>query len=406
MSFNPLQEKGIPIEQQFRNWSELNVQPYDKYQTDPYTKCRAVVMNGIETEASLFSHHFARHTADIDLKRQLALVRRAEQQQQKAVNWLIPGTESTLETTILYEQVAVDLTAWVARNEPDAYAYQCYELGVLEDFDHLYRYANLLDMLDGKKAERLVGGYTEILPGRPTVAEHRHPHDEVRRSLDRNTASPVSLLNALTVMAAEQQTLNYYMNSGNRFIEPIARALYLEIAQIEEQHVTHYESLLDPTASWAENLVLHEYNECYLYYSFMQQEQHPRIQQLWELHLNMEITHLQIAAAILQAVDGKDAATLLPPSLPAAVTFEPNKAYLRHLLETQLNLTADGTEFVPLDTLPQDHRYFQYQALVNSGGFVPSERVIAAHQGLRGSDYRFATEGRLTGQAARLGAAA
>jgi hypothetical protein len=28
MSFNPLQEKGIPLDQQFRNWSELNVQPH------------------------------------------------------------------------------------------------------------------------------------------------------------------------------------------------------------------------------------------------------------------------------------------------------------------------------------------------------------------------------------------
>jgi hypothetical protein len=30
MSFNPLAEKGIPLEQQLRNWSELNVQPYNK----------------------------------------------------------------------------------------------------------------------------------------------------------------------------------------------------------------------------------------------------------------------------------------------------------------------------------------------------------------------------------------
>jgi hypothetical protein len=27
MGFNPLAEKGIPIEKQLRNWSELNVPP-------------------------------------------------------------------------------------------------------------------------------------------------------------------------------------------------------------------------------------------------------------------------------------------------------------------------------------------------------------------------------------------
>ena len=30
-----------------------------------------------------------------------------------------PGEQTPLETTIGYEQVAVDLTAWLARNEPD-----------------------------------------------------------------------------------------------------------------------------------------------------------------------------------------------------------------------------------------------------------------------------------------------
>jgi UDP-3-O-acyl-N-acetylglucosamine deacetylase len=91
-------------------------------------------MNGIEVEAVMFSHNMARHTADPKIKQQLALVRRAEAQQQKAVNWLIPGDESTLEVTIGYEQVAVDLTSWVAQNEPDAYLRQVYEVRVARGF--------------------------------------------------------------------------------------------------------------------------------------------------------------------------------------------------------------------------------------------------------------------------------
>jgi hypothetical protein len=39
----------------------------------------------------------------MDVRRQLALVRRAEARQQKAVNWLLPGDPSPLETTIAYE---------------------------------------------------------------------------------------------------------------------------------------------------------------------------------------------------------------------------------------------------------------------------------------------------------------
>src|SRR3546814_2790133 len=85
MSFNPLAERGIPLERQFRNWSELNVQPYDTRAVHPYTRCRVIAMNGIEVEAAMNSHQMSRHTVDVGLKQTLALVRRVEQQQQKAV---------------------------------------------------------------------------------------------------------------------------------------------------------------------------------------------------------------------------------------------------------------------------------------------------------------------------------
>jgi hypothetical protein len=88
----------------------------------------------------------------------------------------LPGQSSPLETTISYEQVAVDLTAWVARMEPDPYLKQAYEFGVLEDFDHLYRYANLYEMVRHRKAEKIVQGLTEG----PTKFHHRHPVDNVR----------------------------------------------------------------------------------------------------------------------------------------------------------------------------------------------------------------------------------
>lgn len=85
-----------------------------------------------------------------------------------------------LETTISDEQVAVDLTGWVARNEPDPYLRQAYEFGVLEDFDHLYRYANLYEIIEHRRAEKIVDQLTEVMPGRPTIVEHRDPVDNLR----------------------------------------------------------------------------------------------------------------------------------------------------------------------------------------------------------------------------------
>ncbi|ACG78067.1 conserved hypothetical protein [Phenylobacterium zucineum HLK1] len=395
MAFNPLNERGIPLERQLRNWSELNVQPYDTRDVHPYTRCRVILMNGVEVEAAMFSHNFNRNLADVEMKQRLQRVRRVEQQQQKAVNWLIPGEkqENAIEVTIGYEQVAVDLTAWLARHEPDPYLKQVYEFGLLEDFDHLYRYANLMDLMgNGRRAEEITGDYTEITPGRPTIFEHRDPRDDIRRPMTVQAAHRQSILNAMTLVSAEQQTMNYYMTVGNRPTDPLARALYLEIAQIEEQHVSHYESCLDPTVSWLTNWVLHENHECWLYWSCFETEVDPRIKALWELHLSMEIEHLRIAARALEEVEGKDAAELIGAGYEAPMTFEENKAYLREVVSRQVDLTAWDSEFLPVEELPEGHRYFAYQAQVNAGG-APSEQVIERHREEFGGEYRFEPEG-------------
>jgi hypothetical protein len=389
MAFNPLAEKGIPLERQTRNWRELDVTPVDPDDTDPYTKCRIIAMNGIEVEGVLFSHQFNRICPQREVKEQLARTRMIEQQQQKVVNWLLPGSASTLETTISYEQVAVDLTSWVARNEPDPYLRQAYEFGVLEDFDHLYRYANLYEMIEHRRAEKIVRGLTEVMPGRPTAWEQRDPVDNIRDPYDRKTVQPVSRLHALTIMAAEQQTMNFYMNVGPMYMEPIARQLYQEIGLIEEEHVTHYESLVDPGETWWERLVTHEYNECYLYYSFLQQESDPKVKAIWELHLNMELEHLRIAADLLRRHDGREPEEVVGTELPEAVTFEPNKMFLRELLNTQLDLTTLGAGYVR-----EAHERFEHmQQQIHGGEKPPSEQVIDLHRERFGQEYRLQTEG-------------
>jgi hypothetical protein len=389
MSFNPLTERGIPLDRQVRNWREMDVAPIDPDYADPYTRCRIITMNGIEIESILFSHQFARCCSDQETRRQLAEVRNVEQQQQKVVNWLLPGTASPLETTIAYEQVAVDLTAWVARMEPDPYLKQAYEFGVLEDFDHLYRYANLYELVQHRKAERIVDGLTEVMPGRPTKLAHRHPADNVRDPYDRTKAKPLSKLHALTVMAAEQQTMNFYLNVGPQYMEPIARQLYQEIALIEEEHVTHYESLVDPGETWWERLVNHEYNECYLYYSFLQTESDRRVKAIWELHLNMELEHLRIACELMRRHDKREPEEVVAKTLPKVLTFEPNKAYLRELLATQMDLTTLGAGYVR----DAHERFEQMQQQIHGGEKPPSERVIDEHRERFGTDYRLETEG-------------
>jgi len=391
--FNPLEEKGIPLEDQLRNWSELNVEPYDKNEVHPYSRTRGILLNGIEVEAVMFSHQMARNTLDPDVKKKIAWLRRIEAQQQKAINWLIPGDETTIEVTLGYEQVAVDLTAWLARHEPDPYLKQVYDFALLEDFDHLYRYANLYEMIEGKKAEQVCQDLTEIMPGRPTCFEHRDPADEIRRPMTALAADPQSVLNALTIVSGEQQTMNFYMNIGNRYQEPVARATYAEIGMIEEQHVTHYESILDPAASWFENLVLHQWHECWMYWSCSQDEVDARVRRLYELHLAMEIEQLRLACEMMKSVERRDPMEILPaPGFERPLSFQSNKEYVREILATQIDLTAKDSVFVPIDTLPNSDRYFEYQRRVNDG-WSPTEEVIRQNVEKNGREYRLETEG-------------
>ena len=121
MSFNALKEKGIPLEKQLRNWHQIVGKPYNKTEVDCYTRTRQILMNGIEVESWGFKHQFNRFTTDEDIKSTVAILGRLENMQQMTANWMGPADQSVLETTLGYEQVAVDLTAWMAQNEPDKY---------------------------------------------------------------------------------------------------------------------------------------------------------------------------------------------------------------------------------------------------------------------------------------------
>jgi hypothetical protein len=187
--------------------------------------------------------------------------------------------------------------------------------------------------------------------------------------------------------------MNFYMNHGADYMEPIARGLYAEIAQVEEQHVSHYESLLDPLDSWLQQLVFHEYNEVYLYWSMLQHETDARIKSIWELHCNMEIGQLHAACELLRKFEGQDPEEILPRELPdTPVTFEPNKDYVREILATQYDLRTDGMDYVRVDDLPSDHRYFRFQDVMNGTG-VPSEQVVQEDRDRRGTEYRDETDG-------------
>lgn len=387
---NPFEISPIDIDYAFMNWKEIYPCSYDKNDVNPYTKARIILMNGTEVEQAFFLHQFSRNCNNNDLRRELALMRRQEQQQQKMIQCLKPIDENMLETTISYELLAVDLTSRLAKNEPDPNVKMALDFALLEDFDHLYRYSNLLEDEYGIKAEELVGGYAEIMPGRPTISEHRYPFDSIKKYINKDSEL-ITKLNANIITAAEQQTMNYYMNICNLYPSEQGRKLYQEIAMIEEEHVSHYGSLIDPNMTWLENLLFHQYTECYLYYSCMQDETHPYIKQIWEQCFYMEVGHLQKAAELLRKYENKDWCCVIPNgTFPKLLTLGPNIEYVREVLKNTVTCTACLEGYMDVSDLPSNYNFFKYQQIVNGDvSTVPSHRIIEDYIKKHQMDYRY-----------------
>src|SRR3954462_10781549 len=275
MAINLLRDKGgVPLSQQRMSWKDMVGKPISKLDDDAFTRVRIILMNGQELDALRTKQVALRMNRDARVE--LAQLMRVEQHQATSINWLIGADHSPIETTIGYEQTAIEVTASVAQLEPDPYLATGYRYALLEDFDHLYRYSALLDRLEGKDANNITQGYTDIVPGRPTLYHHRAPEHELLNPYER-TAALATKVHALSLTGGEYQTHDYYMNIGPVFADSLARQLYAEIASVESQHIVHYGSMLNPMETTLEKLLVGEACEVWNYAGCMEQESDPRL---------------------------------------------------------------------------------------------------------------------------------
>ena len=390
---NPFNVQSKPVGENILSWKQLYPKPYNKSKVSPFTKTRIILAGGAEFESVGFLHRFARFCNDNELRREIALIRNQEAQQQRRIGALKPLNENFLETTISYEQLAIELTAIIALNEKDKNNIAALNLALLEDFDHLYRFANLLKKDYGIEAHSLVGKLTEVMPGRPTINEHRHPFDHIKYSGNAKTADPFSKLAANIITAAEQQTMNFYMNMAANYHNDIGRKLFAEIGMVEEMHVSQYECLADPTCTWLEKWLMHEYTECYLYYSCMMDETDKDIKLIWQEHFEMEVAHLKRVAELLEKYENKKIKDVIPkPEFPVLLKFGSNKDYIRKIIAEQVYLTSHREDYIDARNLPEDADFFKYQTALGNDDAkdVASHAIIEESiEAFKGKDYRY-----------------
>jgi hypothetical protein len=170
--------------------------------------------------------------------------------------------------------------------------------------------------------------------------------------------------------------MNFYKTVGSMYGSPDVRQLYAEISEVEEEHVSQYESLMDPAETWLERWVLHEFGEVANYYTCYETEVDPRIKQVWEMFLAYELEHLRIAGEALKRMEGVDPEALCGTTLPTPATFETNRAYVTDVLKATADMRlVQGGELVKIDQLPSDWPSRIYQGMVNADG-APSETIV------------------------------
>jgi hypothetical protein len=176
------------------------------------------------------------------------------------------------------------------------------------------------------------------------------------------------------------------MTIGPMFADPLARQLYAEIASIEEQHTTQYESLLDPNETPLEKWLLHEAMEVYNYYSCMAYETNPRIKEIWTRFVDYELGHLHMVMEMFKQMDGRDPAELLPATLPEPIDYQSHRQFVRETLANEVDLRASGTQFTHKDDeADRSPMSIAYREQMNSEG-SPSEIVAAGYNYTPGTE--------------------
>ena len=379
MSINPLKEKGMSFDKQLRNWEEIVSKPYKKELVDCYTRTRQILMNGIEVESWGFKHQFMRFVSDIDHddKIKISQLGRIENQQQMTCNWLSPANQSVLETTLGYEQVAVDLTAWLSQNEPDKYVKETFDFGLLEDFDHIYRYSKFAYMREDIKPNDIVQGQTDVIVARPTQYHHNCNGLRLRKHYDKNETSPQTKVNILTLVSAEQQTHNFYAEHGFMYPDNVLRQTYAEIKDVEEEHVSMYESLIDPTESIFEKALIHEFTEVCNYYTCLEDETDNNIKRIWEMFFEMELTHLKIVSEMFKKYEQKDPEEIIGSAIVIPNRFKSQKSYVQKVIEKEVNkrLAPEGMYYNTLNEIPSDWASYNIQEKLSENK-APTETAI------------------------------
>ena len=284
-----------------------------------------------------------------------------------------PAEERALDRAFL----SLEAAAALAQPMEPGKVRQALEFSLPERLDALYRAANLLALRDGTPADRLIGAYAEIMPGRPLAACHRHPFDGIGNAPEGMTLWEEMAL--LLVGAMEEESRRFLLHAAQETGDALARGFFLENSLLCDQRSVQAASLL-PRREPLRRLLDHCFAAAYVYHSF------PGEADRFAAEEGYALSQMRFIRQLIQKQGGNapDARTYPPP-----LQWGQHKGYVRDALDS-VNMTALGDGYALVNQLPRDADYFRYQRRVcPDRGKVPSSRVVEETIRKRGVDFRF-----------------
>jgi hypothetical protein len=350
--FDPLEHQGLPTDRHGRHWHELDGEP-GMGTADPATQHRINTMQALQWATVAFDRQLSQRCPDMDAHRSVGRLGALASERRHDLAARRPSSPSALEKAVDSRQAAFDLVAWVARNEPDSDRSFAYQQQAREDLEHLRSYADL----SARAGLRWAESFAEEVEEMQAPAASPPPA---------HTAHSVSELYDWAVRAAHQRAAAYAAD-----VEPILG---------EQPHVAP-----NGASDW-ERLVVHESAICYLYYCFLQQETDPKVRPLWDLHLQMELAHLQDAADLLRRYEDRDPHEVTGRGLPEPIAFaawETPSADRPGITAVPGNGPHDLVELLTEQHARIAHLFGRVQASTGDGrhaAFGDLARLIAVHE--------------------------
>ena len=346
----------------------------------PYARVRVLMARAMERLAGQALLSRLPQVSSQDVRRDLSLLCRVEARQE--ASWTAAGSLGAGEEGLYYALLSLEMAAAPALRMKDGPVRQALHFVLPEYLDELYRLSNLLMLTEGKSAGRLLRGYAEIMPGRPLIACHRHPYDDVRHPAQ--TEDTLEKMAPIFMTAAEEAKRDFYLRAAASASLPLARALYRELALLSLQHQAHFQSLL-PNRPPLKFLLLCQYAEGYLYDSFAREEGDGPLGTLFHRERDHELAHIRKITDMQRKQKGERAK--LPP-FPEPLCMGFHKGYVRDALQS-VGVTALRENYVPVGTLSAGADFFRYQRRACPEDGTPSHQVVAALIEKTGEDYRF-----------------